>query len=161
MPSGGARVRSGPGADPNALRRDRKNDADWVTLPAAGTAGDPPAWPLTDPNERELERWAQLWATPQAAQWEKLGFDVEVALYVRRLGEAELREAPVSLNTLVRQMRDSLGLTAPGMRSLRWKIAQADDKSAKAEPAKTPAVEQAPASKARERFRVINGSAAG
>jgi hypothetical protein len=47
MARGGARARSGPPPDPNALRRDRKDDAAWIILPAAGRQGDPPEWPLT------------------------------------------------------------------------------------------------------------------
>ena len=47
MASGGARARSGPPKDPDALRRDRKSDAKWKTLPAAGREGPPPEWPLS------------------------------------------------------------------------------------------------------------------
>lgn len=47
MGRGGARVNSGPPPDPNALRRDRREDkAGWTLLPAAGRQGDVPEWPL-------------------------------------------------------------------------------------------------------------------
>ncbi len=47
MPRGGARVNSGPPPDPNALRRDRKEDqAGWTMLPASGRDGRTPKWPL-------------------------------------------------------------------------------------------------------------------
>lgn len=47
MPRGGARLNSGPPPDPNALRRDRRDDkAGWTMLPASGRQGDPPNWPL-------------------------------------------------------------------------------------------------------------------
>lgn len=47
MPRGGARVNSGPPPDPNALRRDRKQDvAGWTTLPSEGRRGAAPKWPL-------------------------------------------------------------------------------------------------------------------
>jgi hypothetical protein len=38
-------------------------------------------------NERKL--WADLWKTPQATQWEKLGWTREVAQYVRHKVKAE------------------------------------------------------------------------
>lgn len=121
MPSGGARARSGPPPDPTALRRER-DSGEWVTLPADGRQGAPPAWPLSAQTKREGELWARLWSSPQAVAWERLGQELEVALYVRRLTEAEKRGAPVAVGTLVRQMADSLGLTTPGLRSNRWKI---------------------------------------
>lgn len=52
MPRGGARANSGPPPDPNALRRDRKEDkAGWTILPAEGRTGELPDWPL-GPNIR-------------------------------------------------------------------------------------------------------------
>src|SRR5690606_6396291 len=127
MPSGGARVRSGPPPDPNALRRDRKSDGEWTILPAEGRAGDPPTWPLRGQSEREAELWSALWAKPQAVQWE-------------------------------RQRAEALGRTIPGLRSHRWKIAagQADVKRDEAAPKATMA-----RASARDRFRVIDGSAEG
>lgn len=47
MASGGARARSGPAKDPDALRRDRKDDARWKLLPAEGRKGPTPDWPLS------------------------------------------------------------------------------------------------------------------
>jgi hypothetical protein len=43
---GGARARSGPPPDPQALRRDR-DGKNWIVLPAAGRDGPAPEWPLT------------------------------------------------------------------------------------------------------------------
>lgn len=155
MPSGGARVRSGPAPDPNALRRDRRSDGEWTVLPAEGRAGDPPAWPLVGQSEREAELWTLLWRRPQAVEWERLHQTVEVALYVRNLSLAELPGSPVALGTLVRQQADALGLTIPGMRSLRWRIDEP------AEQKRRPVAKAAPAARpsARDRFRVIDGSA--
>src|SRR4051812_30099693 len=106
MPSGGARARSGPAPDPNALRRDR-DGADWTHLPSAGRQGDPPAWPLARPAKRELELWSSEWQRPQAVVWEANGQALEVALYVRTLVDAEAKDAPVSARTLVRQQMDA------------------------------------------------------
>lgn len=121
MPSGGARARSGPPPDPNALRRER-DAGEWTMLPQSGREGPPPPWPLTEEEPREAELWGRLWAKPQALMWERYGQETEVALYVRRFAEAEERESSVALSTLIRQLADSLGLTTPGMRANRWRI---------------------------------------
>lgn len=162
MSSGGARTRSGPPPDPAALRRDRKSDGEWTVLPAEGRAGDPPAWPLTEHEVatwagRELELWRRLWATPQAVQWDRMGQALEVALYVRRLVEAEQPGAAANLATLVRQMADALGLTIPGLRVNRWKIA-VDQVAEKRQQTEAPKSE---GPSARDRFKVVRGTAAG
>lgn len=47
MPSGGARVSSGPPPDPNSLRTAKLIDKDgWLNLPAGGYDGPVPDWPL-------------------------------------------------------------------------------------------------------------------
>ena len=123
MPSGGARVKSGPPPDPNALRRERVADrSEWVTLPAEGRVGPTPPWPMSRPTQRESAMWERLWTLPQAVMWEKLNRADEVAMYVRRYMVAEKREATAASFTAVRQSADSLGLTTPGMRANRWKI---------------------------------------
>lgn len=122
MPKGGARSRSGPAPDPNALRRDRSDDAGWVTLPAEGRDGPPPGWPLAEATLRELELWAGEWCRPQAVEWERQGQQVEVAMFVRSLVDAESHRATAASRTLVRQQMDSLGISEPGRRSNRWLI---------------------------------------
>lgn len=67
--------------------------------------------------------WVEVWATPQAAVWERLGWTRAVARYVRRLIEAESAEAPMAVNAEVRQMEDRLGLTPMAMMRLRWEVA--------------------------------------
>jgi len=126
MGSGGARARSGPAPDPNALRRER-DAGDWTVLPAEGRQGATPDWPLSEQMIREAELWKQLWEKPQALMWERYGQELEVALYVRRFCEAEEIESKVNLSTLVRQMADSLGLTTPGLRANRWRIKRAEE----------------------------------
>lgn len=158
----GSSTRSGPAPDPNALRRDRVGDAaGWTTLPAAGRSGEPPLWPLTEASDRELHFWRELWAKPQAAEWERLGLALEVALYVRRLVEVEEPGRPTSLGTLVKQLAEQLGLTIPGMRMLRWKIGSDQVAAKRAEKAaEEPAEEPASGRKsARDRFRVVDGAA--
>ncbi|MFF7191748.1 hypothetical protein ACFZAR_42905 [Streptomyces sp. NPDC008222] len=158
MPSGGARARSGPAPDPNALRRER-DAGEWTTLPAEGRQGATPGWPLTDQTIRESTLWERLWRMPQALMWERYGQEIEVALYVRRLSEAEELESKVTLSTLVRQMADSLGLTTPGLRANRWRIVR-DEVADRRE---STAAAAAPVKKrtARDRFKVVSGDGGG
>lgn len=150
MPKGGARTRSGPAADPNSLRQLGKAD-EWVKLPASGRPGDAPEWPLPSATRREKTVWADLWSRPQAIEWERQRQHFEVALFVRRMVEAEERESAVALSTLVRQMSDSLGLTTSGMRANRWLIV--DD---------APVVDESPSRRpsSRDRLRVVSDGGA-
>ena len=120
----------GPAPDPNALRRDRKDDVGWTTLPAASRAEVAPVWPLPTASERELEMWGLTWRRPQALLWSLNGQQWEVAVFVRRSVEAEAPESPVTLGGLVQKLADALLLTIPAMHKARVKIAT-DEVSAK------------------------------
>ena len=148
MASGGARNRSGPAPDPMALRRDRKDDAAWVTLPAGGFDGKVPEFPLpkaiqfntyfesgrkvTERDDGETEGvwdveqdlWEILWRKPQAAMWSKLDMTFEVAAYVRAFLESVEADASAGLKTAVLRMGAEIGLSLPGMHSLRWKFSE-------------------------------------
>jgi hypothetical protein len=154
MASGGARGRSGPAPDPNALRRDRASDGDWLILPSERT-GPTPDWPLGVPaSPVELTHWEGLWRKPQATQWERNGQDVEVALYVRSLAEAELPGAAANLRNLVKQLQENLGLSYIGLQRFRWKIA--DSPAATASQSKSPAARPARGrSSSRDRLKVV------
>jgi len=154
MPKGG-HARSGPPPDPNALRRER-DKGEWTMLPATGRPGDAPVWPLLGHSEREAILWGDLWRKPQALMWERYGQEIEVALYVRNLCQAELPGAPINLGTLVRQMADSLGLTTPGLRTNRWRIVNAVP--AEAVPAPGKAAPKRTSS--RSRLKVVRDDAA-
>ena len=156
MASGGARARSGPAPDPSALRRDR-DAGEWTILPAEGRQGVTPEWPLTEQAIRESELWGSLWRKQQAIGGERYGQGFGVVLDVRRFAEAEAMDSRVNLSTLVRQMADSLGLTTPGMRANRWRIA-ADEVAERRESAAA-----APTRKrtARDRFKVVPGDGGG
>lgn len=91
-------------------------------LPAEGRTGDPPRWPLPNPGGEELSVWSELWATPQAVAWERLGWTRIVARYARALVEAEKRDATAALMAEVRQVEDRLGLTPMSMLRLRWEV---------------------------------------
>jgi len=141
----------GPAPDPNALRRDRKDDAGWVSLPSGGRTGVAPGWPLTGFSDRESELWESLWAKPQAILWEKNSQELEVALFVRRLAEVELPDAPVTLGVLVAKQMDQLLLTLPSMFRARVKVAD-DEVAARRESA--PVV----ASSVRDRLKLAHGA---
>lgn len=166
MPKGGARVNSGPPPDPNALRRDRREDKDgWTTLPAEGRKGKAPAWPLApvgddDRSEvaelvaaREAEVWKQIWSTPQAVAWGRLGWTYDVAVYVRLLVLGE--QGSVKSLSEARQWSDRLGLNPAAMLRNRWRVA-ADEVGVK-----RTARAAAPARKsARDRLRALDGGGA-
>ena len=69
----------GPAPKPDALRR-RQNAplANTVKLPSEGREGVTPDWPL---STVEPATWAELWTTPQAVAWERLGWTRVVARY--------------------------------------------------------------------------------
>lgn len=148
MPSGGARVRSGPAADPNSLRSARSGDV-WVTLPFDGFSGPVPEFVLPLPSARELELWGVLWRKPQAFMWAKLGLEFDVAAYVRAFVESTEPEAAAGLKTAVLRMAAELGLSLPGMASLKWRFAD-DEVEAKR------AGSVVPVKSARDRLRALN-----
>jgi hypothetical protein len=150
MASGGARARSGPSPDPNALRRDRSDDKGWITLPAEGRIGETPEWPFTVASEPELDLWAILWKKPQAVMWEKLGLTHQIAAYVRAFLESTELEASAGLKTAVLRMEGELGLSIPGMASLRWKLSEDELSNRRVEPLKKVA------SSARARLAVVD-----
>ena len=150
--SGGARAHSGPPPDPNALRRDRKNDAGWTTLPRE-RPDPPPAWPLpVKATARERAMWAREWKRPQSVMWELAGQQDEVALYVRSFVEAAQPDAPTSIRTLVKQQQETLGLSQPGLARMRWRIADAP-----APPVPLVVKDDADRDSARRRFEALEG----
>lgn len=118
---GGARARSGPAPDPDALRRERDGDS-WTTLPVEGRRGDPPEWPLTEKSKREDALWRREWKRPQAIVWERNGQEVEVAMYVRTLVAAEKPDAAHNMRNLVRQQQETLGISLTGLARNQWRI---------------------------------------
>lgn len=122
MPSGG-HGRSGPPADPNALRRDRKDDREWVSLPSEGFEGEVPAFPLAGASVVETDLWGRLWRKPQGFMWSRLGLEFQVAAYVRTFLESVEPKASAGLKTAALRMEAELGLSTVGMGQLRWRIA--------------------------------------
>lgn len=119
---GGFRAGAGRPVDPNALRRNRKDDAaGWLNLPLR-REGKAPVWPLIDATDRELKVWEDHWTLPQAVEWERQNLNYEVALFVRSFCEAEQVGAAANLRTLVKQQQEVLGLSLAGLMRMRWKV---------------------------------------
>lgn len=152
MTKGGARSRSGPPPDPNALRRDRKSDGEWITLPSSGRSAPAPEWPLTEATGRELVLWERWWRKPEALLWENDGSEDYVALTVRMFSEAEIERASAENRKTVRMMMADLYLTRDAKARARIRIA-ADETAEKRE-------EKATATKrpsSRKRMKVVSG----
>lgn len=154
MPRGGARAVSGPAPDPRSLRSTKAQDkGGWRTLPAEGRQAPAPEWPLTTASDRELDLWDDLWAKPQAVAWEDMGQELEVALFVRTLAEAERADGRVDVKKMVRGYLDSLGLSVAGMNRNRWKVAPAIEDEAEAAPETAAPPVRRPS--ARDRLKVV------
>lgn len=96
-------------------------------LPAEGREGEVPIWPLSGKQSAaEREAWAELWSTPQAVAWERLGAGCvrEVARYCRLRTAAEKPNATAAQQAQVTALADRLGLTPKAMRLLLWEIVE-------------------------------------
>jgi len=101
-----------------------------LILPAEGRTGEPPTWPLPDSaSADEVIAWGQLWSTPQAVAWEKLGWTRTIARYCRMMVESERPGAKADVRNAATTMEDRLGLTPKAMRLLLWAIAEDESAS--------------------------------
>lgn len=110
---------------------------------------------LKEQRRIEASVWRELWKTPQAVQWETLGWYREVAQYVRWRVLGELGDMDAAKEA--RQWSDRLGLTPMAMLRLRWEVVP-DEVSERRQTRTAPA--SRPAS-ARERLRVVDPNVAG
>ena len=154
MGSGGSRLRSGPAADLNSGRSDRRGIS-ATALPSEGFSGDSPDFPLvklevftnvivdgtptrqldTEATSirfyRELDLWAWAWSTPQAFMWEREPWrQYSVALWVRTAVLCESSEAQAADKNSLHRFADQIGLTPAGLAGNGWAIA-ADEVSEK------------------------------
>jgi hypothetical protein len=128
----------GPAPKVDPIRRNPRSGP--VSLPAEGRKGDPPNWPLTEPpSAEEWEAWEQLWSTPQAVAWERLGWTRTVARYCRVMVAAEERGANAALLGQAVALEDRLGLTPKAMRMLLWQIVDDEVKAKREQPKGTSA----------------------
>ena len=125
MSRGGARNRSGPKADPNSGRSDRRGYS-LTALPADGYAGPVPDFPLPSPTAREIEVWERAWRTPQACAWSmpsEAWRTRTVAMWARLSVRCEDPEAPAALLGQLHRFADQIGLTTAGLAEMGWKVA--------------------------------------
>ena len=131
-------LNSGPAPDPNALRRNRKDDtASWRTLPPTGLQGDIPSWPaeIERASVKELALWTRLWREqPQAHIWRSHHLDIQVATYVRTALFAAQSGVAATYLTAVRQQAEGLLLTPAALRSSRYKVTGDEPDAAPANP---------------------------
>lgn len=128
-----------PGPPPKpASERARRNKAPVaMRLPAAGREGDAPGWPIGFRHGALADQiWSELWSTPQAVAWERLGWTRVVARYVDSLvaserdlddiGDPKVYAAILSAQTKLlpelRQLEDRLGLHPLALLRLQWVI---------------------------------------
>lgn len=156
MARGGARNRSGPAADPDSGRSDRRGFK-LTALPAEGYHGDIPEFPLPEASERELAVWESAWRTPQACAWSmpSEAWRVRtVALWVRTTVRCEDPDAPASLMAQLHRFADQIGMTTAGLAEMGWKVAVNEVGAKAAERA----VDSQPARKSsRDRLSVVSG----
>lgn len=118
-------------------------------LEAAQTSANILEKELEAQRQAEGEVWAELWATPQAVAWERLGWTREAAQYVRWKVRAELGDLDASKEA--RQLGDRLGLTPLAMLRLRWEVAP-DEVAEQRQERTTRAKARTP----RQRLRVVD-----
>lgn len=76
---------------------------------------------LKEQRRIEAALWRDIWKTPAAAQWERLGWTREIAQYVRFKVLTELGDMDAAKEA--RQWSDRLGLSPLALLRLRWEIA--------------------------------------
>lgn len=84
---------------------------------------------LKEQRKLETAAWRELWKTPQAVAWERLGWYRDVAAYVRFKVLGELGDMDAAKEA--RQWSDRLGLNPLALLRLRWQIAPAEAAEAK------------------------------
>jgi hypothetical protein len=93
-----------------------------IDLPAAGCelpVPDPPA--VRGWSEHELERWRELWQSPQATQWDDSAIGTAAVLVIYEFailtGSASAWQAQEA-----RYAAEALGLTPRALAQLGWRI---------------------------------------
>lgn len=184
MSRGGARNRSGPNADPNSARSDRRNYS-LTALPAEGYSGEIPDFPLSKRSvyniyfedkkrvrefdsdatdivrERELTMWEWAWRTPQACAWSMPSESwrlMTVAMWVRTFVICESDEATAADKSSLHRFADQIGLTTAGLAEMGWQVA-VDETAGKRADAEAEAVED-DEDDPRNRLTVVSGGGA-
>lgn len=111
---------------PDGQRRRRNATVAMTQLPAGGRKGAAPPWPKGLDRPADMTIWRELWKTPAAAAWERLGYHRAVARYALLLSRAEAMVGAGKVHPQVlsecRQMEDRLGLNPLALLRLRWEV---------------------------------------
>ena len=160
MPSGGARNRSGPAANENSERSDRRGFK-LTALPAEGYDGDAPAWPLEPAaNATERSYWEHAWRTPQACAWSMPSESWRiptVARWVRLSVRCDAPDAGAAHLGQLHRFADQIGMTTAGLAEMGWKVTVDELSERRDEPATPPTVEDDEMTARRK--RAISGGA--
>lgn len=73
-------------------------------------------------QETEGAIWRELWHTPQAVMWEKLGWTRDVAIYARLAAARDIGDMEAGKEA--RAWSDRLGLNPKALRALMWTIVE-------------------------------------
>lgn len=101
-------------------------------------------------GEQEQALWGDLWRTPQAVAWERLGWTRTVAQYARWQIRGELGDMDAAKEA--RQLSDRLGLSPLAMLRLRWEISADELGSERADRA----ARKAPAASRRRNLKAVD-----
>jgi hypothetical protein len=129
----------------------------FTALPSEGCKRKPPAWPLSRATNEavvdlEVDRWGEVWKSPQANVWHKERWRwLTVAHYVRVSVKVELDGKAADVTAMIR-LADQIGLTPAGLKENGWKIAE-DQVAAKRAAKKATARPSA-----RSRMTVVRGN---
>lgn len=93
-----------------------------LELPATGcNLPEPPLPAGRDWSTSELERWRELWSSPQANAWDESARGTVAALVIYET--AIMSGSAAAWQALeMRHAADALGLTPKGMAALGWRI---------------------------------------
>lgn len=155
MARGGARNRSGPPADPNSGRSDRRGYK-LTALPAAYD-GPIPDFPLEGATDREVALWEEKWRGPHGAAWSQPSESWriwDVALWVRTAVRCEQPDANAALISNLHRLGDRVGLSTAGLAEMGWKVAT-DEVGERA--AEKESGEAKPRQSSRDRMKVVSG----
>lgn len=93
----------------------------------------------------EKRVWTDLWHTPQAAAWERLGWVRTVARYCRLSVRCEAKDASAPLIATATALEDRLGLTPKAMKLMLWVISDDELEERRTERASQTSDRQRPA----------------
>lgn len=124
MVKGGARNRSGPQADPNSGRSERRGFK--LTALPASYDGPIPDFPLDGASDREIALWEEKWRGPHGAAWSQPSESWrhwDVALWVRTAVRCEQPDAGAALISNLHRLGDRVGLSTAGLAEMGWRVA--------------------------------------